>query len=267
MILKSGQESFLSGRTLVWFSRGAASAVASKLAVDQKLPNLEIIYCDTSEEEDDDNKRFHKDVEQWIQHPIKVIASEKYSTCDEVFEDTGYMSGVDGARCTAELKRVPRIAYQWAEDVHVFGYSLDETMPHCKRADKDRVGNFEVNNPQLDCRWLLCEAGLFKDDCLRMVSDAGIVLPLSYRLGFKNANCKGCVKATSPHYWNLTRLHYPAAFALRAERSRKLGVRLVRYKGQRIFLDQLPKDSTEVVEEDLSCGPQCTAPDLDVTLL
>lgn len=263
MTLKNGQESFLSGRTLVWFSRGAASAVAAKMAVDQKKPNLEIIYCDTSADEDEDNQRFQRDVEQWIQHPIKTIASAKYKTADEVFADTKYISGTDGARCTGELKRVPRIAYQWAEDVHVFGYTLDETMPHCKRADRDRIANFEKNNPLLHCEWLLCEAGLFKDDCLRIVREAGLKLPIAYEQGFEHANCKGCVKATSPHYWNLTRKIHPQAFELRAARSRALGVRLVRYKGERIFLDELPPEATEVVKENLSCGPQCQVAEVE----
>jgi len=43
----------------------------------------------------------------------------------------------------------------------------------------------------------------------------------------------------------------------RAEQSRRLGVRLARYKGVRIFLDELPEDATEKITEDLSCGPQC----------
>lgn len=78
-----------------------------------------------------------------------------------------------------------------------------------------------------------------------------------YRLGFENNNCKGCEKATSPAYWNMTRRCFPETFALRARRSRELGVRLVRLKGVRIFLDELPADEREEVKEDLSCGPAC----------
>lgn len=256
-ILKDGQHSFLSGRTLVWFSCGAASAVAAKLATEQfGAENLEILYCDLSVDEDEDNQRFRVDVENWINHRIKVISNPLFHTCDQVFEYQKYISGIAGAGCTEQLKKIPRIAYQWPEDVHVFGYPKDE---------EKRIQRFEENNPQLHCEWLLRDAGLTKSDCFEFLSDAGILVPRSYALGFKNANCKGCVKATSPHYWNLTRKHYPEAFALRAMRSRALGVRLVRYKGERIFLDELPPDSTEVVKENLSCGPQCTAPELTPT--
>ena len=78
-----------------------------------------------------------------------------------------------------------------------------------------------------------------------------------YRLGFENNNCIGCVKATSPAYWNLTRKNFPERYRQRAEQSRRLGVRLVRYKGVRIFLDELPEDATEKITEDLPGGPQC----------
>lgn len=76
-----------------------------------------------------------------------------------------------------------------------------------------------------------------------ILSEAGIEIPEAYRLGFPNANCIGCVKATSPTYWNHVRNVRPNIFERRAAQSRKLGVRLVRYKGKRIFLDELPLDA------------------------
>jgi len=64
-------------------------------------------------------------------------------------------------------------------------------------------------------------------------------------------------EGNQPALLNLIRKHFPAAFKTRAEQSRRLGARLVRYKGERIFLDELPEDAMEKVTEDLSCGPQC----------
>jgi hypothetical protein len=61
-------------------------------------------------------------------------------------------------------------------------------------------------------------------------------------MGFPNANCIGCVKATSPNYWSLVRKHYPEVFARRADQSRRFGSRLVRVKDERCFLDELPTD-------------------------
>lgn len=257
-ILNSGQISFLQGRVLCWFSCGAPSAVASKLAVEKygfgpKVARLElqVINCDTLADEHPDNQRFMRDVECWIRWPIKQIRSDLYGTVDEVNERTKYMSGPDGARCTTELKKKPRLAYQWAEDMHVWGLAADE---------KKRIVDFEFNNPELRCDWILRDAGLSEMQCREMLRTAGIQLPAMYALGYEHNNCIGCLKATSPKYWNQIRRDFPAKFNLRAKRSRELGVRLVRLKGERIFLDELPPDSVESITEDLHCGPVCNPP-------
>lgn len=244
-VRRFAQTSFLEGRLLVWFSCGGASACALKLV---SHLNPIALYCNTAKDEHPDNARFLKDVEAWTGVKVQKIGSELYQTTDEVFDATQYISGIGGARCTTELKKIPRIAYQWPEDVHVFGYTTDEM---------DRLADFENNNFELNLAWPLVQAGMSKADCLQMIVEAGIAIPTMYLLGFKNNNCIGCVKATSPLYWNLVRKHFPEVFRRRAEQSRRLGVRLVRYKGERIFLDELPPNAIERVEEDLSCGPQC----------
>lgn len=92
-----------------------------------------------------------------------------------------------------------------------------------------------------------------------IVNDAGIQLPLVYRLGYPNANCLGCVKATSPTYWNHVRKVHPDVFRQRAEQSKRLGVRLVRYKGDRIFLDELPENAIgrPMKSMKIECGIFC----------
>jgi hypothetical protein len=229
-------------RKIVWFSCGVASACAAKL-----VPDAEVVYCDTSRDEHPDNARFFADVEKWIGRKITVIKSDKYTTIDEVFA-TGYMAGIAGAKCTTELKKIPRHKFQRADDIHSFGFTADEL---------DRIADFERNNPELNLSWPLVEAGLTKALCIWMVIAAGIEVPAMYKLGYKNNNCLGCVKATSPKYWNDIRRDFPAAFEERATRSRLIGARLARYHGERIFLDELPADTTEEIIEDLSCGPQC----------
>lgn len=209
-----------------------------------------MLYCNTSRNEHPDNARFKADVERWLGVTVKLLNNAKYSTVEEVFDGERYMSGPAGARCTTELKKKPRFQYQDAADTHIFGLTADE---------EDRIEQFEGNNHELLLEWPLRDAGLTKADCLKVVADAGIELPWMYRLGYANNNCLGCVKATSPSYWNKVRVDFPDAFASRCEQSRRLGVRLVRYKGERIFLDELPAAATEQIKEDLSCGPQCSA--------
>ena len=91
---------------------------------------------------------------------------------------------------------------------------------------------------------VLIDAGLTKEACYQMIRDAGIDLPRVYAQGYPNANCIGCVKATSPTYWNHVRQQHPNVFEARAEQSRRLGAKLVRVNNQRIFLDELDPSAT-----------------------
>jgi len=93
------QPTLFQGRTIVWFSCGAASACAAKLTVETN-PDAEVIYCDTLKYEHEDNQRFMNDIQSWIGKKIKIIRSRKYSDIFDVFEKTGWLYGPAGARCT-----------------------------------------------------------------------------------------------------------------------------------------------------------------------
>lgn len=236
-------------RRVVWYSCGAASAVAAKLIIDRYgSEEVDVVHCNTMRNEHPDNERFTVDVEKWIGKRVSVIESTKFSTVEDVFSSRRYMSGRKGAPCTVELKKKPRFAYQHPDDIHIFGFTVDE---------KKRALRFAEDNHELNLEWPLIDAGVPKSRCLEMIAEAGIDIPAMYRLGYSNNNCLGCVKATSPHYWNAIRRDFPEVFERRAVQSRGIGCRLARLKGKRIFLDELPASATEVVEEDLSCGPQC----------
>ncbi len=254
---KSGQAYFNDGRILVWVSCGAASAVAAKLVAKKyKGDRVEFIYCDTSADEHEDNKRFLADISEWIGCEIKFLRSDKYRTTDEVFAGERYIAGIGGARCTLELKRVPRIAYQNPEDIHVFGFTMDE---------QGRIADFEKDNPCLWLDWILRDNQITKRACYKILQSAGIKLPAMYLLGYRNNNCKGCVKSSSPGYWAKVRRDFPETFAARCRVSRELGVRLIKLNGERIFLDELPDLEFKYKGEDLSCGPQCSIPKLEAT--
>jgi hypothetical protein len=240
-------------RVLVWYSDGAASAVAAHLAVQKYADRCEVVKCDTTADEHPDNLRFRRDVEGWIGRKVKLIRSETYATVDEVFDRTRYMAGIAGARCTTELKKLPRLAHQRPDDVHVFGYTVEE---------KNRAADFEANNPELICDWLLIDQWVRKVDCHRILRGAGIRQPDMYVLGFEHNNCLGCVKATSPGYWNRVRREFPEVFARRARQSREIGARLTRVDGQRVFLDELgPSVGLNEPDGDIECGPFCHMPE------
>jgi len=245
-VRRSSQYSlFKDGRLLVWFSCGAASACALKLVSHM---NPMAIYCDLSKNENSDNVRFRADVERWTGVKVTVIKSALYDTVEEVFEARQYMSGPAGAPCTVEMKKVPRFNFQRADDTHIFGMTADEA---------GRIRKFESDNHDMNLAWPLVKAGLTKAACLEMLLDAGIALPVAYLQGYENNNCEGCVKASSARYWNLVRKTSPEVFQRRCQQSRRLGCKLVRWKGERIYLDELPEEADDQITERISCGPDC----------
>jgi hypothetical protein len=235
----------------VWFSCGAASAVAAKLTI-EKYPDVRVVNNPVVEE-DEDNERFLSDVETWLGVKIERATNSKYPSCSarDVWQDRRFMSGPLGAPCTIELKK--RARQEWERinnpDWHVLGFTIDE------RHRFDRFVLSERDNVLP----VLIDAGLTKQDCLNIISAAGIKPPRIYRKGFPNANCIGCVKATSPTYWSLVRKEYPEIYADRAAQSRELGVRLVRYKNKRMFLDELPEGATgrPLKNMQIDCGIFC----------
>lgn len=189
-------------------------------------------------DEDPDNSRFAADCQEWFGVPIHTIRSAEYESAEAVWIKRRYMSGPQGAPCTAEMKKAPRWLFEaeWRPDQQAYGYTAEE---------HGRARDFVANNPEIDLVLPLIEEGLTKGDCYAIVQRAGLLLPLSYRLGFDNANCIGCVKAQSPAYWNRVRRHYPDVFARRVALSREIGARLVKLTTgdrDRIFLDELAPD-------------------------
>ena len=250
-------------RVLVWFSCGAASAIAAKLAVDKYGDRCEVLYCDTLAYEHPDNQRFLADVEQWLGHPIKLLKSEKYADIYDVFDKTGWLIGVGGARCTTELKKNVRKAYQRPTDIHVFGLTSDEVK---------RIERFEDQNADIIVDWVLFDNQVSKKECYRRLADAGIDLPVMYKLGYNNNNCIGCVKGQAG-YWNKIRVDFPDAFDRMAKQERKMGVAINKsYAGdgkrKRVFLDELdPAAGRGIPLPDIECGALCVTPEEKPELL
>lgn len=220
-------------RTIVWFSRGAASAVAWMLTR-REVPDCIAVHCATGSEHPDSD-RFEREWSQRMNDQVVTLQSDEYADTWDVWEKTRWLAGINGARCTGELKVAPRLEFQRPDDIHVFGYTADG--PDRKRAERLRENFFE-----LDIRTPLIEAGITKEGALAMIERAGVAIPKMYRLGFQNNNCIPCVKATSPDYWALVRKTHPQEFARMVELSRRLGVRLARINDERIFIDEIPED-------------------------
>lgn len=227
------------GQTIaVWFSSGAASAVAAKLTVEKYGTICSVrLVNNPVREEDMDNLRFLHDIEAWIGVEVEFARAIDYPNASavEVWDRRGGMAFPHGAPCTVHLKKEARQQWEAANkpDWHVLGFTKDERRRHERFTATERTNVLPV----------LIDAGLSKEDCFAILRDADIDLPAVYGRGYPNANCIGCVKATSPTYWNHVRVNDPEVFDDRAEQSRRLGAKLVRHKGQRIFLDELPLDA------------------------
>jgi len=238
----------------VWFSCGAASAVAAKLTLDKYGEDNKVsIVNNPIKEEHYDNQRFLKDVESWLNRPITFAIRSKYpdQSCEEVWKKRKFMSGPMGAPCTLELKKKARQEWESINkpDFTVLGFTAEET----KRADRFRLTERDtLLTPLID-------EGYDKQQCFNILVDSGIELPAIYKLGYPNANCIGCVKAGSATYWNLVRNTFPDVFNKRAEQSREIGARLVYYKGERVFLDELSPNAKgrALKDYDFECGIFC----------
>lgn len=236
----------------VWFSCGAASAVASKRTIEKYGETHNILIVNNPvDEEDDDNRRFMDDVSKWLGQPIIQAVNSKANTTSavDIWDKRKYMSGINGAPCTLVLKKEARYEFEKSNkiDYHVLGFTADEVGRHERFVKYERENVLPV----------LIEDGITKQMCFDIITSAGIKLPRVYSMGYPNANCIGCVKATSPTYWNHVRRMHPDQFKERAEQSRSLGVKLVRYKGKRIFLDELPEDAKGRGMRSYECGIFC----------
>jgi len=253
-------------RIVSWFSCGAASAVATKLAI-QSAGGREVVvaYCDTSKREHSDNTRFLRDCEAWFGQEVLILGNDDYDRDpDVVFRKTRFLVGPSGARCTAELKRSVRLGFQKPDDIVVLGYTAEEyDRRHKRTADAEPLVRF----------WpILHENGLTKDDCLAMVERAGIELPAMYRLGYRNNNCIGCVKGQAG-YWNKIRVDFPERFAEMAHIERELGRAICKREWtedgvrrlERIPLDRLPPDLGHYPSEpEIQCGIICQSASIGI---
>lgn len=250
-------------RIVCQFSCGAASAVATKLALGQYGDRCVIVNA-YIEEEHPDNRRFLADCEKWFGHPITVLRDTKYNaSAIEVFKRVRYLNGPSGAACTMRIKKGLLRAWAQPDDTIVLGFTSDE---------EDRWLDFQESFPDVPAIVPLIERGLSKADCLAMVERAGLVLPEMYRMGYANANCIGCVKG-GMGYWRAIREDFPEQFKAVADIEMSLDnpkAYLLRHrsgtlKGQRFPLHKLPPGPAVRGEIFPSCGLFCETAEQEYT--
>jgi hypothetical protein len=232
-------------RIVCWFSCGAASAVATKIAISENAGKLPLIIAYTEViEEHPDNKRFLADCEKWFEQEIIILGNDKYKrSIYETFK-TSAMNIKVSAPCTQRLKKQVRIKFELPTDRQVFGYTAEE---------QNRLDRFIDANNDVDIWTPLIDKGLGKEDCLAMLENANIELPEMYRLGYHNNNCIGCVKG-GMGYWNKIKVDFPEHFERMAN--------LERFKSQTVlkdrYLDELKQtDGNYPQEQNIECSIFC----------
>lgn len=251
-------------RIVCQFSCGAASAVATKLAL-AKYGERCVIVNAYVEEEHPDNRRFGADCERWFGRPIVNLRDTKYdASAIKVFETVGYIKGPRGASCTTRIKRGLLDKWKEPSDIMVLGYTAEE---------QERADDFRERNPDKNVLFPLIERGLTKEDCKAMVERAGLTLPAMYLLGYDNANCIGCVKG-GLGYFRAVREDFPMQFERLAQAEDKVAelhgknAYILRHRsgplaGQRFPLRELPAGPAHRGEPLPSCGLFCELAEME----
>jgi hypothetical protein len=218
------------------------------IIVKKQYPESIMVYCDTGGEHQD-NSRFLADVESYLKTSVIILKSNKYSNHFDVCEKTKYINGVNGARCTVELKKALRFKFQESDDIQYFGYTSEET---------DRAKRLTKAYPEINAIFPLIENGLTKRDCYDSISRIGIKPPIMYELGFNNNNCIGCVKGGAG-YWNKIRKVFPEHFDRMAKIERVVGASCLK----ETYLDELNPKAGRHVDFDITCDFVCQSMDVN----
>ena len=248
-------------RVVAWFSRGAASAVATKLAIAEHGSDV-VVACIALDTEHEDSARFADACEAWFGHPITSLRSERYKDTWGVWEGELFLVGPQGAKCTGILKKAVRHAFQRPDDRHVFGYTADEAH---------RIPRLLANEPGLDLLSPLIDRGLTKADCHALLESQGIKRPALYDLGYQNNNCIPCVKG-GMGYWNAIRRDFPEAFARMALLERDIGHAVLSEEipgGTRekrpVWLDELDPDRGDFrTDQPPDCSVMCAITEVEI---
>jgi len=193
-----------------WWSGGITSAAACRIAIDMfGLDRCKIIMIDTKNEHPD-TYRFLMDCERWYGKKIDTITAigDQYESIQDVWIKHKSLNVATGAVCSYMLKR--KVRERWQKETsfahQVFGFEFD-------KKEFNRASSMKLNHGKTKAIFPLLMMGYTKEDCIEIVENAGIEIPLMYRLGFRNNNCfsTGCVQG-GIGYWKKMQVDFPDKF-------------------------------------------------------
>jgi len=213
---------------ICWWSGGITSAVACYLALGiYGLERCRFVFIDTKNEHED-TYRFLKDCSKWYGKEIETITSKSYDSIQDVWKKHKSLNVATGAICSTQLKRKVREDWQKENNYsfQVFGFEFESK-------EFNRAKGLKLNHSKVKAIFPLLMYGYSKEDCLDIVKDASISIPLMYKLGFSNNNCfgTGCVQG-GIGYWQKIQKDMPYKF----DEMAKMEHELTDLKGQPVTM-------------------------------
>lgn len=203
-----------------WWSGGITSAVASKIAIDiYGIDRCRVIMIDTKNEHED-TYRFKDDCAKWYGIEIETITAigDRYESIQDVWIKHKSLNVATGAICSTQLKRGVR--EKWQENNtykhQIFGFEFE-------KKEFNRAMSLRLNHPKAKAIFPLLMFGINKEECINIIKEAGIDIPVMYNFGFRNNNCfgTGCVQG-GIGYWQKMKRDFPDKFNTMAEMEHKL---------------------------------------------
>jgi hypothetical protein len=161
-------------RIVCWFSGGAGSAVATRLAITdnagtQNLPLVVVRICRTKASADE--MRFISECEKWFGVP-RASTSPTETVVD--YEDARFCRFAQNTRPVPGRLRDVRRAFETPGDLHIFGNMANE---------RDSVVRFMRANGHTRISVVLSEKGYLLSDCLETLFWRGVDIPNTCRIG------------------------------------------------------------------------------------
>ncbi|MEN6605880.1 MAG: phosphoadenosine phosphosulfate reductase family protein [Bryobacteraceae bacterium] len=188
-------------RVIVTLSGGKASAWCAKWAFEHYAKSDIILYFNDTHWEHPDLYRFLTDLEKHFNHPITRDSDER--SPEDLFYDKRALANNRMPFCSAVLKAERLQKYYQDGDILIFGIGLNEQHRAVRLKDV-YYHTSQKSGKACTLRFPLIENPVTDETIQQFLTEAGVEIPLLYRLGFKHNNCSGgCVRATIGHWTKL----------------------------------------------------------------
>lgn len=155
-------------RQILSLSGGKDSAALAVFMKD-KVSDIEYVFCDTGKELEE-TYEFLKKLEVYLGKPITYLRNEERGFDELLHARRGFLPSPQVRWCTEQLKIKPFEKY--IGDTTCYNYIGI-------RADENRKGYISTK-PNIIPKYPFIEAGIRKDDVVRILEDSGLGLPRYY---------------------------------------------------------------------------------------